>query len=193
MYFSLFQIYESFQCLFVCLFISFSSHIRCLIKYATSPQEHSLLQRYVLYSTYFLGFLFIRARSSFKKKLLLTRNKIIILRLGISNLSLSTGAPYNRIQIFLTNVVAFLIILYIPFYIPSVPFCCNFISSGQESKPLSDRFSSQCNNTCEKGEGSVNVKKKNYYYFRIIIYGVWSLYRTHRGTHNVKTATCITS
>lgn len=123
MYFSsLFQIYESFQCLFVCLFISFSSHIRCLIKYATSPQEHSLLQRYVLYSTYFLGFLFIRARSLFKKKFLLTRNKIIILRLGISNLSLSIGAPYNRIQIFLTNVVAFLIILYIPFYIPSVPF-----------------------------------------------------------------------
>jgi len=46
---------------------------------------------------------------------------------------------------------------------------------------------------CEEGEESVNVKKKNYYCFRIIIYGVWSLYRTHMGTHNVKKATYITS
>lgn len=70
---SLVYIYESFECLFVCLYLS--GHIRCLIKYTASPLEHSLLQRDVLYPIYFLGFLFIRASSLFKKKLLLSRKK----------------------------------------------------------------------------------------------------------------------
>lgn len=62
----------------------------------------------------------------------------IIFSLLISNLIFNKVALSN-----VANAETFPItFFFFHFYIPSVLFCFNFISCGQESKPLSDRFSS---------------------------------------------------
>lgn len=82
------------------------------------------------------------------KKILLERfgsiyETQIIFSLVISNLIFNKVAlPNVAYAETFTIAFSFFFIIFFYFYIPSVLFCCNFISSGQESKPLSDRFSS---------------------------------------------------
>lgn len=161
----------------VCLFISFFQ------PYYVFNKIHFYLGTFLASEICFIFHL--RAKSLFNKKLLLTRKKeksflVYAFLIWVSVLYLLIiGFSFSWLMWWLSSYFFIFIFIFLLF-----PFAAASFPLVRRANHLVIDFHLSVI-TREKGEGSVNANKKNYYYFRITIYSVWSLYRTHMGTHNV--------